>query len=625
MSTVKISELVLLPSISANTSNTIFLGVDLPTNITGRFTATTLAQQLYANNILNVGNNIVNLPNTIAQFSLSGESYIQTNLVNLNDGGTADIVVTANAGSGGTDAANFIDMGWANKNYQAGSEFNNIGNAVRPNDGYLYAQGTSGNNYGNLVIGTTSTNANLKFIVGGGSAQNIVARMTTTGLVLNTQSSITFSDGTVQSTAAIGNNYTQASYALANTNAADIVLIKATNAIQNANISTVVTQSQAAFAKANAALANATGTFAGDLTITGNVSASSSNSGGVVIANNAIYSSLTGQDLIIGQTGATANLVVNRITNFVKDINATGNITAAGIQSTTGAITTGNLIVSGTANVSGTLNVVGVISGNAQVVLQNTNFSATQSALTISASPTVATPSNDGYMIHISGKQNVSSRIVTDSYGANTYVVYAGRSARGNVSNPSGVKAGDVLTRFSGNGFGATGFSPLGSGRLDIVATEDFTDTARGTQLQLWNTAAGTNTLTQIASFNGVSVTFLGEVNPQKGLVLTPNVLSGITTTLNIDIANNSLYKFVTNATTTINLSGFKAGKIVEVWIQNSDTGAGSNHTITHGCLANNSTVGATSFTLTSLHAAYIRYFSIDGDLANTFCHISYS
>ena len=53
MSTIKISQLANLPSIAANTSNTLFLGVDLPTGITGKFTATTLAQQLFSNNILN--------------------------------------------------------------------------------------------------------------------------------------------------------------------------------------------------------------------------------------------------------------------------------------------------------------------------------------------------------------------------------------------------------------------------------------------------------------------------------------------------------------------------------------------------------------------------------------------
>jgi hypothetical protein len=136
------------------------------------------------------------------------------------------------------------------------------------------------------------------------------------------------------------------------------------------------------------------------------------------------------------------------------------------------------------------------------------------------------------------------------------------------------------------------------------------------------------NSLNSVGYFQTVNVDSLvssGVVNPQKGLLLSPNVLSGITTTLNIDIANNSLYYFKTNATTTINLSGFATGKIVEVWLTNTDTGGGSNHTITHGCLANNSTIGATSFTLSSLHSAYLKYFSIDGDLANTFVSVNYS
>jgi len=201
MSTVKISQLPLLTSLNANTANSLFMGVDLPTGTTGKFTAHTLAQGLFSNEILAVGTIQQNLPNTVAQFSQSGESYIQTNLVNTNDGGTADIVVTANTGSGGTDAANFIDMGWANKNYQPGSEFNNIGNAVNPNDGYLYAQGTSGQPYGNLIIGTTSTTGQLKFIAGGGQASNVVAKMTSTGLTLNTQSYITFADGSTQNVA----------------------------------------------------------------------------------------------------------------------------------------------------------------------------------------------------------------------------------------------------------------------------------------------------------------------------------------------------------------------------------------------------------------------------------------
>lgn len=581
MSSVKISQLNLLTQLNANTSNTLFLAVDIPSGVTGKFTGHTLAQGLYSNEILNVGLNQTFLPNTIAQFSLSGGSYIQTNLVNLDNGGTADIVVTANTG---TDSTYFIDVGFANANVTPGLEFNNLGTALYPLDGYIYVQGNGvGNaraNGGNLIVGTTSTNTEIKFIAGGYNTGNIVAKMTADGFKLVNGRPMYFTDGTTQNTAAASFAYSNVIYGVANVGPiaftqsnASFIQANAAYAMALAGIGTAnsaTTLANSAFSKANNALANTTGTFAGDLTLTGNLS-------------------------------------------------------AVGIQSTTGAITTGNLIINGTSSVTGTTTLNGIVTMNAQVVLTNSTFSATQSALTISATPTVAVPSNDGYMIHISGKQNVSSRIVTDSYGANTYVVYAGRSARGNVTNPSGVKTGDVLTRFSGNGFGATQYAPIGSGRVDIVATEDHTDTARGTRLEMWNTPIGSNTLTNIANFNGTSVVFTGEVNPQKGLVLTPNVLSGITTTLNIDIANNSLYYFKTNATTTINLSGFKTGKIVEVWLTNIDTGGGSNHTITHGCYANNSTIGATSFTLTSLHSAYIKYFSIDGDLANTFCQVTYS
>ena len=584
MSTVKISDLPEIPHLNIDTTQSLAIGVDLESGTTGKYTLKTLAEGLYSNDVLNVGNNAVILPNTVAQFAASGGSYVQTNLVNNNDGGTADIVITANANSGGTDSDNFIDMGYANKYYQPGSEFNNIGNAIYPLDGYLYIQGTASSNGGNLVIGTTTSGTNLRFIVGGGTAKNVVAKMTSTGLVLNTQSSITFSDGTVQSTASNPASYSTAAYAQANvtigvdaTQNSRITIIEGVNVGQNTatlatdgKMQTAFDQAnntqniaQAAFLKANNALANTTGTFAGDLTITGNT--------------------------------------------LVQKIN------------------TASIFVNGTANVSGILNVVGVISGNAQVVLQNTNFLATESALTISATPAVASPSQDGYMLHISGKNGIPSRIITDSYGTGAYGVYSSRVARGTQASPSAVQTGDIIGRYAASGYGTTKYQPFGTGRIDFVAAENYTDANTGSQIQFWNCPVGSNTLTNIATFNGTSAVFTGEVNPQKGLILTPNVLSGITTTLNIDIANNSLYFFKTNATTTINLSNFKTGKIVEVWLTNTDTGGGSNHTITHGCYANNSTLGATSFTLTSLHSAYIKYFSIDGDLANTYCQISYS
>ena len=50
MATVKITDLPAINTINANTANTVLVGVDIPTNVTGKITLTTLAAGLYSNN-----------------------------------------------------------------------------------------------------------------------------------------------------------------------------------------------------------------------------------------------------------------------------------------------------------------------------------------------------------------------------------------------------------------------------------------------------------------------------------------------------------------------------------------------------------------------------------------------
>jgi hypothetical protein len=196
MSTVKISNLAALTTINSNTANTLLVGVDIPTGVTGKFTAHTLAQGLYSNEVLNVGARIVDLPDTIAQFSLNSASYIQTNLVNTDDGGSADFVVTANSG---TDTTYFIDMGYANKDFNPGSETNSLGTSINRLDGYIYTQGSTSNTWGgNLVVGAVTTGKEIRFISGGGAANAIVAKMSSSALTFNRN--VVFADGTSQNT-----------------------------------------------------------------------------------------------------------------------------------------------------------------------------------------------------------------------------------------------------------------------------------------------------------------------------------------------------------------------------------------------------------------------------------------
>ena len=623
MSTVKISQLPLISTINANTSNTLFAGVDIPTGSTGRLSAHTLAQGLYLNEILNVGLNQQNLPNTVAQFALAGESYIQTNLVNTNDGGTADIVVTANVGSGGSDSTNFIDMGWANKNYQPGLEFNNIGNAVNPNDGYLYVQGAAGQVYGNLIVGATASGSQIKFVAGGGQAANIVARMTSTGLTLNTQSSITFSDGSIQSVA-----YNPGTEATQNTRlnsietintsqnttigiiqgvdltqntaitlaSANTVYLQGALNTANANSVTNATTAQNAYNKANTSVQNTaviqlnTVTLTGNLTAAGFVSSNTANIGNLTISNNAIYSSLTSSDMIIGQSIATANLVINRTTNITKDLSVTANL----------------------------------VVGGSLVDFNNSTFDPNVAFIQITGSDNAVavSPSNTNYMLQITGKGNSATRLVLDSFGANAYPVLVGRTGRGTAAALTATQNNDVMMRIVGNGYTGTQFAASSPTKIDFVASENFSNTNRGTQIQFWNTAIGSNTIQKIATFNADTVSFTGTVNPGKGFVYSPTVYPGAQTAITIDVSNNSLVRAQTSTGLVVTLSNMAVGKEVVAWITNT---AGTTQTFTHGCSALNSTVNATTYGIPSTSTILVRYMCIDTTMQNTFVAITHA
>jgi len=78
-------------------------------------------------------------------------------------------------------------------------------------------------------------------------------------------------------------------------------------------------------------------------------------------------------------------------------------------------------------------------------------------------------------------------------------------------------------------------------------------------------------------------------------------------------------------ASLAVTLSNFAPGTEVDVLLTNPNSGGGSNRTITHGCSAVNSSVGATTFVLTGTTTAFLKYYSFDGDLANTYVKVSYS
>jgi hypothetical protein len=273
---------------------------------------------------------------------------------------------------------------------------------------------------------------------------------------------------------------------------------------------------------------------------------------------------------------------------------------------------------------AGDFNISGNLTANGTVVLSNSNFSATEAAFRITAAGSSQTPTQAGTLMQLTSKANTPARVLIDSFGASNtaYPIIAGRAARGTVNAPTATQNNDILLRIAGNSYGDTGYAPFGDARIDFVATENHSDTARGSRIRFWNTPNGSNVVNEIASFNADSVYFTGTVAPEKGFIYTPTIYQGAQTAITIDFSTTSLIKATLTADLTFTLSNYVHGKVVEVWLTNT---GGLTRTITHGCTATNSTENSATFTMPGTSSAYLRYFSIDGDNANTFVAVQHA
>ena len=116
--------------------------------------------------------------NPVIQASASINDYVQINFQNINSGNQASTEWVATADNG-DDATNYIDMGIAGSGWD-GTQTNSLGDAVSADDGWVYVQGGAGG--GNLVLGTTSSGTQVKFVAGGAGNANVVAHINPDGL-----------------------------------------------------------------------------------------------------------------------------------------------------------------------------------------------------------------------------------------------------------------------------------------------------------------------------------------------------------------------------------------------------------------------------------------------------------
>jgi hypothetical protein len=310
-----------------------------------------------------------------------------------------------------------------------------------------------------------------------------------------------------------------------------------------------------------------------------------------------------------GSYANAAFLVANTVSSAFSKANSAYDTANNALANTTGTFG-GSLYITGNANVGSHL-----IVANGSYDYANTSLVKISGAI-----DSISPPSNPGYMLEVVGINGVASRIINTGYGTGAYGLYAGRHANGTAASPTAASSNDVLARFSGGGHNGSAFTSTGQGRIDIVADEDFSTANTGSRIEFYNTIPKTNTVTKIATFNSNTASFTGAVYPNKGFIYTPRVVSGNTTSLVIDFSTDSMVKMQCNADCTVSFTNYTAGKVVEVWITNVHS---SQHTVTHGCSSTNATNNGTTKALPATSSMKLQYFSIDGDLANTFVAVT--
>jgi len=289
---------------------------------------------------------------TIAQFTGNLNGYMEVNVQNISNGAKAsgDIVVSAN--DVGINNA-YIDMGITNSAWD-GTQPYSLGTVLGPHDGYIFVGPNSNNTDGDLVLATSTTGSNIKFVVAATSASSTLTQVTPASVAMainlvNTPASAT--SGTLYvygGIGATGGLYVNGSAAVAGNLTATI--ITATSLVVSGNE-----------------------TIGGSLVVTGNITATN------ITATSITVSNLTnnGNFNVSGSIVATGNIQGAIFT--ATTVNVTGNETISGslvvtnnIQATiitaTTLVLTGNETEQGTLTISNVVGTTGTNTGALQVV-----------------------------------------------------------------------------------------------------------------------------------------------------------------------------------------------------------------------------------------------------------------
>ena len=327
-----------------------------------------------------------------------------------------------------------------------------------------------------------------------------------------------------------------------------------------------------------------------------------------------------------GHTPGGTSILFTTLSANIGDLYVTGgNISSMNANEDINLITngTGNVKIIGELLVTqtdGTPLIDSLTNGtiNFYVPVQNTN----DSGIDIIGTPNkaVVAPQNVGVMLHVTGQPSLPSRLYND--GANAYAFFGGRRYNGTADAPTAVQSNTLVTRYGSTPYNSSGWPTVSTTRIEMYSTEVQTSTNQGSNIALWTTPIGSNTITQVASIDNTGLTVTGNLSiGTSGRITTPKVIinnGGIRTisggtTCTIDFSTDSIILWTApSGTAAITLSNYTPGTTVKLIIALTTT-----RDVTYGISsAANSSTGADNWNGSGAGAV---------DISNTAMHLNYT
>lgn len=134
---------------------------------------------------------------------------------------------------------------------------------------------------------------------------------------------------------------------------------------------------------------------------------------------------------------------------------------------------------------------------------------------------------------------------------------FRGLRARGTVGSPAAVQANDLLSFYSGKGYGATAFSTAATGAFQIAAEATFTDTSMPTDLRFLVTPVGSVTSAEAMRIAPTGNVLIGKTTDDASHIIQANgTILGTGVTTGVGGAGTPTINFLGDLTTGLYQGG---------------------------------------------------------------------